>query len=129
MIVRRATALNSVAEHALWIAADNPRVADRFFDAVEKTLRLLELTPLAGRAFRSNHPDLQTIRKLQVVGFTRHLIFYQPIDGGIRFITLLHTSMNVATALREQADGEFSVQKERDAIHEAMIARHRTKRS
>jgi plasmid stabilization system protein ParE len=104
MIIKRTTALNSVAAHALWIAADNLRVADRFFDAVERTLRLLERSPLAGRVFQTDHTELQRIRKLRVVSFPRHLIFYQPIDGGIKFITLIHTSMNIAAALQEQSD-------------------------
>jgi plasmid stabilization system protein ParE len=68
MLVKRTTALNSVAEHAHWIAEDNPRVADRFFDAVERTLRLLERRPLAGARFPTDHPELKGIRKLSFAG-------------------------------------------------------------
>jgi len=102
MVVKQAAALISVAEHALRIAANNPRIADRFFNSVEHTLHLLEHNPQVGTLFRTDHPELQGIRKLRVAGFPRHLIFYQPIKGGIRFIKLLHTSRNIPKALQEE---------------------------
>jgi toxin ParE1/3/4 len=99
MIVKRSIALASVAAHALWIADDNPRAAERFLDAVERTLRTLERNPMSGIAFDTVVPELQGLRKLRVSGFPRHLIFYQPIRGGIRFVKLLHTSRNIPDAL------------------------------
>ena len=99
MIVSRRKALADVEEQAVWIADDDPGVAERFVVAVEKTLRLLEQMPMAGASLRTSIPSLQGIRKMRVAGFPRHLVFYRPFEGGVIFIRLLHSSREMPKAI------------------------------
>jgi plasmid stabilization system protein ParE len=103
MIKRRPLALEAVVEQALFIGETSPIQAQRFVDALEKTLHDLEKMPRMGRPYESVIPRLNGIRVCQVTGFQNHLIFYQETEGGIVFLHLLHAARDLDPAL----DGEL----------------------
>lgn len=54
-----------------------------------------------GRRYDSSRPGLEELRWFPVKTFKRHLIFYVPIPGGIRFVRLLHGMRDVPRELQE----------------------------
>ena len=62
------------------IADDNLRAADRWVDQLDEQFRLLATQPFMG---------------LRSFPFGRYVIFYQPIEGGIDVVRLLHSARDV----------------------------------
>jgi toxin ParE1/3/4 len=80
----------------------NPALADRFFDAVDRTLATLDALPGMGVPFPLNNPGLQGLRHHLVQGFPNHIIFYLPQDGGIDVVRVLHGARGIATILEAE---------------------------
>ena len=66
------------------------RIAARFLDAVDVTVRFLTVNRHAGRE-RTDLP-LAELRSFRVESFRRYLIFYRPTAPGVRIVRVLHTS-------------------------------------
>ena len=94
-IVQRRQARRDAIEQAVVIAADNPGAADRFFEAIDQTLRLLAEMPEMGAARPYRAPDLQGLRMHPVRGFPQHLLFYLPLADGIELVRVLHGKRNI----------------------------------
>lgn len=83
-------AYSDVEEIAGYIRRDSARSALRFLDAVAGTVgRLAERSGL-GRTFESNNPHLDGLRCFRVAGFGNYLVFYVPLENGIRVVRVLH---------------------------------------
>ena len=102
-VARRPRARQDIIEQAEFIGADNPRAAERFLGAIERAERMLAATPGMGAA--RDFPRLEGIRMWPVKGFTRHLIFYRPIEGGIEVIRMLHASRDIEALFRDEEGG------------------------
>jgi plasmid stabilization system protein ParE len=89
-IVQLPQALVDLVETAEYIAQDDVKVADRFFDAFEKTLRDIRETPKIGtvRKFR-NKVD---VRMWYVPGFEKSLIFYTENADEIVILRVIHAA-------------------------------------
>ncbi len=83
-IVQSPLALDDL--QAIWeyIAADSPAAADATIRKLSGTFDRLAENPLIGEQQAAIRPDLRRF----VVG--SYLIFYQPIDGGIRVARVFH---------------------------------------
>lgn len=103
LIRRRPDAARDVVEQALHIAADDRAAAERFAEAVERTLALLAGMPRIGAKRSVRSPSLRGLRMLPVRGFDKHLIFYRPIRGGIEVVRILHAARDIAAILHEEA--------------------------
>lgn len=90
-----------VAEQAAWIAADNPEAAARFINAVAETIRFAEENRLAGARYPVKAAALRGMRKLQVTGFEKWLLFYQERDDSLIIVRLLHGARDIPAALGE----------------------------
>jgi toxin ParE1/3/4 len=97
MIERSSEATLDLAAHVLYLNRKaGSQTAIRFVDAVEKALNRLEEFPYLGRVRHFRQPGL---RSWMVPGFRRWLIFYLPIQGGIRVYRVIHSSMDLGVQL------------------------------
>jgi plasmid stabilization system protein ParE len=69
-----------------------PEVALRFVDAVEHALKRLEEFPEIGRI---RHFRQLGLRSWMFPGFRRWLLFYLPINHGVRLYRVIHFSMDL----------------------------------
>ena len=89
VVRRRPLAAEDIVEVWDHIADDNLSAADRWVDQLDEQFRLLATQPLMGRARDELSPGLRSFP------FGRYMIFYQPIEGGIDVVRLLHSARDV----------------------------------
>ncbi len=100
MIERSSEAMLDMAAHVLYLHREaGPEIALRFIDAVEQALHRLEGFPEAGRIRHFRQPGL---RSWMVPGFRRWLLFYLPIENGVRLYRVIHSSMELERQLGRQ---------------------------
>ncbi|MCC7308215.1 MAG: type II toxin-antitoxin system RelE/ParE family toxin [Acidobacteria bacterium] len=89
-IVQLPQALVDLIETADYLARDDVEVADKFFDAFERTLQDIRKTPKIGsiRRFR-NETD---VRMWFVHGFEKGLIFYTENADEIVILRVIHAA-------------------------------------
>jgi toxin ParE1/3/4 len=75
---------------ALTIAEDNPSAADRFLDAITKTIGRLAKHPMIGRARPELAPDLRSFPHRQYVIFYR-----RSIPQGVEVVRVLHGARDI----------------------------------
>ena len=88
-MVRTYPARDDLRKIWLYIAKDSVARADRFIDEVERTLNLLARNPQLGQSVAQYRPGLRqyTVRKF--------ILFYEPIDGGVRLVRVLHGARKI----------------------------------
>jgi toxin ParE1/3/4 len=89
VVRRRPLASDDIAEIWDHIADDSLRAADRWIDQLDEQFGLLASQPLMGRAREELSPGLRSFP------FGRYVIFYEPIEGGIDVVRLLHSARDV----------------------------------
>lgn len=72
-----------------FIAAENPRAADRLIDSIEEKCQALAEMPGIGRLREDLAPNLHSAR----VG--KHVIFYRPEAGGVEIIRIIHGARDI----------------------------------
>ena len=77
-----------------YIALENPDAAKRLLKAAKEDFNKLSDMPGMG-ALRVYPKHLAHIRSWPISRFRNYLIFYQPIEGGIEVIRVLHAARNV----------------------------------
>ena len=89
-LIQLPQALVDLVETADYLAKDDVEVADRFFDAFEKTLEDIRRTPKIGsiRKFR-NRID---VRMWFIHGFDKSLIFYTENADEIVILRVIHAA-------------------------------------
>jgi toxin ParE1/3/4 len=80
--------------------------ADRFLNAVEKTLSLLALSHGIGATHRTNKPQLAGLRSLAVSKFKRYILFYRAFDDRIEPVRVLHGARDIRRVLDANGDDE-----------------------
>lgn len=78
-----------------YIARDSLDVAFRWLDSARTTFRQLAESPELGGRWGFEDPRLSEIRVWKVQGFKHHLVFYLPIEMGIRVIRILHGARDI----------------------------------
>ena len=96
-VFREALAEVDLLDHVDYIANDNPAVALRFVEAVEKAFERLAEMPTMGRVREFNNPRLAGIRMWPVPGFAKYLIFYRVTENQIRVLRVLHGARDIPT--------------------------------
>jgi toxin ParE1/3/4 len=89
VVCRRPLAAVDIEEIWDHIADDSLRAADRWIDQLDEQFALLATQPLMGRAREELAPGLRSFP------FGRYVIFYEPIEGGIDIVRLLHSARDV----------------------------------
>jgi toxin ParE1/3/4 len=79
------------------IRPHNPAAAVRFVEAFKSSVDLLSRMPDIGRA----RPDLGApeTRSWRVIGFHKHLIFYEALPNRVRLLRVLHGARDLQAEL------------------------------
>jgi len=80
-----------------------PEVVERFYRAIDKTVRVLARSPNLGERCRFRNPKTKGMRKWRVDGFPNHVIFYRPIDDKLEILRVLHGARDYATMFDEES--------------------------
>jgi len=103
-IVRRLQAIVDIEEITSYIADHNESASLRFLDALESSFQFLEQFPRSGRVCRFRDPRLVEVRKRQVPGFKKYLIYYRPTTDGVEILRIIHGFRDTDQLLGEQFD-------------------------
>ena|SRR5438067_11409470 len=85
-----------------YLAERDEEAAHAFLDACDKSFTFLATNRYVGslRAFES--PELSGVRMWRVKGFEKYLIFYCPIESGIRIVHVLHSATDYNRAFEDE---------------------------
>ncbi len=87
MLLKSPEAIEDIENIWFNIALDKPKAAHDFVFKLEEKFALLEYAPLIGRIFNAKSKKYS---KMRVFPLGKYLIFYLPIDGGIKIYRVLH---------------------------------------
>ena len=87
---------------AFYFAQNAPEVKNRFYQAIDKTVRVLARSPNLGERFPTQNPKLQGMRVWRIDGFPNHLIFYHSTGGRLEILRVFHGARDYATILGEE---------------------------
>ena len=101
-LIIRSIASEEIAEAAEYIAEDNVDAANRFLDAVERTIERLTSAPKLGRVMNFG---LETeIRMWFVESFHNCLIFYVARSDEVDILRMIHSSRDYRRIMTDEED-------------------------
>jgi len=95
-------ARRELLDHYEYIGRDNPSAAERFYDAAEATMEFLAEWPGLGRRWESSRTEVTNVRLKSIRGFRNYLIFYSPIENGIRVLHVFHGAQDIRSRLEPE---------------------------
>lgn len=96
---QRPEAREDVIAIAGYLGRSDPALSDRFLDALEGSLAILEGSPRMGRSFQTPDPRLSGLRLYRVGGFEKHLVFYLPTAQGVEVVRVIHGARDLPSLL------------------------------
>lgn len=107
-VFRRPAARRDLVEHYVYLAENaGETVADRFLVNVEASFIGLSEHPDMGAPLTLRRPELAGLRKWQVKGFEKFLIFYMPRQNGISVVRVLHAAQDWWSLIGMDARGNW----------------------
>jgi toxin ParE1/3/4 len=101
-LVRRPEVADDIFELAGYLMEHSEDAAERFVDAVEKSLKDLTARPGSGSRKDFEAQGLSEVRSWWVEGFPNFLIYYLPLQDGIDVLGVLHGARDVESKLRRR---------------------------
>ncbi|MCL2743537.1 MAG: type II toxin-antitoxin system RelE/ParE family toxin [Planctomycetaceae bacterium] len=95
-------AKQDLAEIFDYLDMNSETAADKFYDAVEKTILRLLKSPDLGEFCRFDNPKTEGMRIWRVSGFPNHLIFYRSKDEMLQILRVLHGARDYETIFNEE---------------------------
>jgi toxin ParE1/3/4 len=92
-IVRTYPARDDLRQIWLYVAQHSLDAADRLIDRFERTLQSLARNPLMGESVAEYHPGLRRFT------LGNYVLYYQPIEGGVRLVRVLHGARRIEDLL------------------------------
>jgi toxin ParE1/3/4 len=103
----RPAAERDLDEQAEYLAAHQSlEMALRFYRDAEQTFRLLACQPNIGKVTAYRNPFLAGMRMFPLKRFSKHLVFYRPLESGIEIIRVLHGARDIESLFEGQANGK-----------------------
>jgi plasmid stabilization system protein ParE len=87
---------------SFYLADIDEELAQRFLNACDETFNDLVRNKYIGAEREFNNPALAEVRMWRVKSFENYLIFYIPMDAGIKILHVLHGSMDYRRDLENQ---------------------------
>ena len=98
----RPRAWEDVQESATYLASEaSPETGERFLDAVQAECATLASFPKIGSPCFFRNLRLRSLRRHPVSNFENWLIFYQPEEGAIEVVRVLHGARDISRILSE----------------------------
>lgn len=91
-IVYAEKVFEELVELSLYLAEESYEASQRFLDACEASIQFLAENPQVGATRQFNSSDLSNIRIWRIKSFEKYLIFYHPIENGIRVVHVIHSA-------------------------------------
>lgn len=83
-----------------FVKQPSPRTAQRFLEAVDKTLQVLAQNPLVASAWDSPNPALHETRFWSVKGFPKYIVFFRICHGHVvEVMRVLHSARDLEPLL------------------------------
>ncbi|GCL36348.1 MAG: type II toxin-antitoxin system RelE/ParE family toxin [Sphaerospermopsis kisseleviana] len=101
-IIIRPKASADLDEQFAYIAQSNFDAALSFFDATRQTFSQIAQLPGIGSVYDIGNPRLVGLRKWQVKGFEKYLIFYLQGDECIEIVRLIYAARDISQILAEE---------------------------
>lgn len=100
---RSADAIADIQELYLHLYNENPAIADSFLNAIDDVVdRLLEY-PKLGVQIEYASLRLQGVRMMRTSEqFSRYLVFYLPVEDGIKIVRVLYSSRDIESVFSEE---------------------------
>ncbi len=77
------------------IGRHSEKAANRFLQALDKTLSNLATFPFLGGQCESDHPALAGVRAWPIRSFRKYLILYRPLADGIEVLRVIHGARDI----------------------------------
>lgn len=77
---------------SFYIAKDNKDVAQLFLNACDEAFRFLAVNPGIGSIRNFKNAHLLQVRMWRIKDFEKYLIFYQPLEKGIKVLHIFHSA-------------------------------------
>ena len=92
---KRAAAKRDLIEHFVYLVENaGMETAERFLVEADGSFQDLAVHPSMGIALTLHRPELAGMRKWQVKGLEKFLIFYLPRQQGVSIVRVLHAATN-----------------------------------
>ncbi|MCC6453292.1 MAG: type II toxin-antitoxin system RelE/ParE family toxin [Acidobacteria bacterium] len=85
---------DELAEIAAYLTQFAEATAERFLDSCEESFDRIEKFPEMGSPRKFDDPELASVRMALVKDFENYLIFYVPIDNGVRILHVIHSALD-----------------------------------
>ena len=93
-----------ITEIGLYFAERDRNVEDRFYQALDKTVRVLCRSPNIGERCHFRNPRTKGMRMWLISGFSNYLIFYRVQGNILQILRVIHGARDNAAMF----DGEHS---------------------
>ena len=85
-----------------YLAEDDEEIAQKFLDACDETFEFLAENRLAGSIRNFKNVKLSEVRMWRVKGYKKYLIFYQPLENGVKILHVLHSATDYNRAFENE---------------------------
>jgi len=79
---------------SFYIAEQDEEAAQRFLDACDETFIFLSENRFVGSQRKFNNSSLAEVRMWRVNGYEKYLIFYHPLNDGVKILHVIHSRRN-----------------------------------
>jgi toxin ParE1/3/4 len=93
--------LEELVEQSAYYAEVDAALAGRFLDACDACFEFLKNNVEVGSARTFEDIRLKDVRMWRVKGFEKHLVFYLPIEEGIRLLHVVHSAVDYNRAFED----------------------------
>lgn len=94
-VTKRRAAVADLLEHFVFIGKDSEDAAQRFLKSAQETFEVLACRPELGKLAEYRSSLLRGMRSFPVKDFSKYLIFYRPVQGGIEVVRVIHGARDI----------------------------------
>lgn len=87
---------------SFYLAEDDEDIAQDFLNACDTTFRFLAENRFTGSIRKFKNSKLSEVRMWRVKGYKKYLIFYQPLDNGVKILHVLYSATDYNRAFENE---------------------------
>ena len=87
---------------SFYLAEDDEDIAQDFLNSCDKTFQFLAENRFTGSIRKFKNSKLSEVRMWRVKGYEKYLIFYQPLDYGVKILHVLHSATDYNRAFEDE---------------------------